>query len=118
MDQDRQREAIASFASTIRKLEKACNTMDIHHSSIAIAKQRLEASRIGLAVIQDPSKVAYSYAELSIARDILSALLPTIIRSRDSLGNAKPQHTLLERRIRSLELAIGLLDEILGENRL
>ena len=53
----------------------------------------------------------YSQEELAEARNIITGLLPSIERAYDKSKAGSPQRTLLERRIKALELSIQAIDK-------
>ncbi|MDQ0428604.1 putative site-specific integrase-resolvase [Planomicrobium stackebrandtii] len=102
-------ESIESFQSTIRKLEKALAQMIEKGASTSLIEKRLQALRIGLAVLErvwHEQPHPYSQEELAKTREVLAGLLPSIESMCAKSKSGSPQRTLLEKRIRSLELAI------------
>ena len=86
--------------------EKGANT--------TLVSKRLQALRIGLAVLEqvwDEKPHLYTHEDLKQARILLGGLLPSIegIYAKSKAGS--PQKTLLERRIKSLKLAIQSMDD-------
>ncbi|MDB6353302.1 hypothetical protein PH235_06985 [Trichococcus sp. K1Tr] len=107
-------ESLKSFRSTIRKSENALTSMAAKGANTTLVAKRLKALRIGLAVLEqvwDGKPHPYTHEDLAEARILLAALLPSIegIRAKSKLGS--PQKTLLERRIKSLELALQEMDD-------
>lgn len=110
-------ESIKSFQSTIRKSEKALAQMTEKGASISLIEKRLQALRIGSAVLEKvwyEQPHPYSQEELAKTRQILAGLLPSVENMHAKSKTGSPQRTLLERRIRSLELAIEAIDNLLG----
>ncbi|MGH0941055.1 hypothetical protein ACQVTS_06815 [Bacillus mycoides] len=103
-------ESIKSLQSTIRKLENAFSQMTQKGANTTLVKKRLKAVCIGLAVWNQESH-RYSQEELAEARNILAGLLPSIERAYDKSKAGSPQRTLLERRIKGLELSIQAIDK-------
>lgn len=108
-------ESIASFRSAIRKSEKALAHMTRKGAGTTLIEKRLQALRIGLAVLEcawNQRPHYYPPEDLVAARGILVGLLPSIegIYTRSRAGS--PQRTLLKRRIRALELAVQAIDEL------
>ncbi len=111
-------ESIKSFQSTIRKTEKALTQMTEKGANTTLIKKRLNALHIGLALLENVwNQIPHPYTqeELAEARPILTGLLPSIekIYTKSKVGS--PQRTLLERRIKSLELAIQAIDNFINE---
>jgi hypothetical protein len=111
-------ESIKSFQSTIKKTEKALAQMTEKGANTTLIKKRLNALNIGLAMLEfvwDQKPLPYSREELADARKVLTGLFPSI---KDIFGKSKagsPQWTLLERRIKSLELAVQAIDDFSNE---
>lgn len=106
-------ESIKSLQSTIRKLENAFSQMTQKGANTTLVKKRLKAVCIGLAVLENvwnQESHRYSQEELAEARNILAGLLPSIERYDKSKAGS-PQRTLLERRIKALELSIQAIDK-------
>ncbi|PGR71603.1 hypothetical protein COC43_26605 [Bacillus thuringiensis] len=107
-------ESIKSLQSTISKLENALSQMTQKGSNTTtLVKKRLKAASIGLAMLESVWKQEthhYTQEDLAEARNVLIGLLPSIekIYVKSKLGS--PQRTLLERRIKSLELSIQAID--------
>ena len=107
-------ESIKSLQSTIRKLENAFSQMTQKGANTTLVKKRLKAVCIGLAVLENvwnQESHRYSQRELAEARNILAGLLPSIERAYDKSQAGSPQRTLLERRIKALELSIQAIDK-------
>lgn len=108
-------ESINSFQSTIRKSEKARIQMTEKGASTSLIDKRLQALRIGLAVLDkawhDQSH-PYSLDELAGAGDVLANLLPSIEGMYANSKAHSPQRTLLKRRLTSLKLSIGAIDDL------
>ncbi|MPM85217.1 hypothetical protein SDC9_132295 [bioreactor metagenome] len=112
-------ESLKSFQSTIRKSENALSSMTDKGANTTLVAKRLEALRIGLAVLEqvwEEKPHPYTYEELAESRILLAGLLPSIegIHAKSKPGS--PQKTLLERRIKSLELAIQAMDDSTDKN--
>ena len=108
-------DSIKSFESTIRKTEKALAQMEQKGANTTLVKKRLKAFHIGLALLENvwnQKPHDYTKEELVEARNIIIGLLPSIenIYSKSKVGS--PQKTLLERRIKSLKLAIKAIDDL------
>jgi len=110
---DRQ-ESIKSLQSTIRKLENALSQMTQSGASTTLVKKRLQAINVGLAVLENvwnqiPHK--HPQEDLTEARNVIAGLLPSVENSYAKSKTGSPQKTLLERRIKALELAVQAIDE-------
>lgn len=108
-------EAIQSIQSTIQKSEKALIRMNQNISNTTVVQKRLDSLRVGLAVLeylwyQRPH--IYTRNNLAEARNVLIELLPSIERIYEESKPGSPQHTLLNRRIKALKLAIQGIDEL------
>lgn len=112
-------ELIKSFQSTIRKLEKSLDTMTKKGANTTLVKKRLEANNIGLAVLENScyqKPHQYTKKDLVEANKVLTGLFPSIETSYVKLkAGSSPQRTLLERRIKALELAVQAIDELSNE---
>jgi hypothetical protein len=111
-------ESIKSFQSTISKSEKALDQMTQKGANTSVLKKRLKAIYIGLAMLENvwnQSPHHYTQEDLAEARIVLTGLFPSIenIYAKSKAGS--PQRTLLERRIKSLELAIQAIDDLFDE---
>lgn len=108
-------ESIASYRSSIRKSENALSSMTEKGANTTLVSKRLQALRIGLAVLEqvwDETPHLYTHEDLEEAGVLLAGLLPSIegIYAKSKPGS--PQKTLLERRIKSLKLALQAMDDI------
>jgi hypothetical protein len=107
-------ESIKSFQSTIRKSEKALAQMTEKGGNTTLVKKRLKALTIGLAMLENvwiQMPHPYTQEELADARSVLAGLLPSVedLYAKSKAGS--PQRTLLERRLKSLELAVQAIDD-------
>ncbi|CZQ99333.1 Hypothetical protein Tpal_2357 [Trichococcus palustris] len=112
-------ESFKSFRSTICKSENALRSMTEKGANTTLVTKRLKAFRIGLAVLEhfwNQKSHPYNQEELAEARILLDGLLPSIegIYAKSKPGS--PQKTLLERRIKSLELAVQAMDGCIDKN--
>ena len=111
-------QSIHSLQSTISKTEKGLALMDQKGANITLIEKRLQAFKYGLAALEhvwNEKPIQVSLDEMTASRQILVGLLPSI---RDQYAKSKtgsPQQTLLERRIKSFEMAVQAMDEIIGE---
>lgn len=109
-------ESVQSFRSTIRKMEKGLEQMKEKGANTTLIEKRLHATRIGLAVLENVwirQPHPYGGEALSEARDVLLGLMPSIEKAYANSKTGSPQRTLLERRLKSLELAIQAIDDSL-----
>ena len=111
-------ESIKSLQSTISKLENALSQMTQKGSNTTLVKKRLKAASIGLAMLEsiwNQETHHYTQEDLADARNVLIGLLPSIekIYVKSKLGS--PQRTLLERKFKSLELAIQAINNTSNE---
>lgn len=107
-------ESLASFRSTIRKSENALTSMTQKGTNTVLVAKRLKALRIGLAVLEhiwDGKQYQYAQVDLVEARTVISGLLPSIEAIYAKSKPGSPQNKLLERRIKSLELALQEMDD-------
>ncbi|AIQ28028.1 hypothetical protein P40081_07420 [Paenibacillus sp. FSL P4-0081] len=110
-----QLESIKSWQSTIKKLENAFAQMTQKGTNITLVKKRLNASRIGLAVLenvwnQQPHQ--YSHEDIAEARKVLIEITPSVEHSYAKSKARSPQQTLLERRLQALKLAVQAIDAL------
>lgn len=110
------KESIKSIQSTIKKSEKALAQMSQKGANTTLIEKRLMALRIGLAVLDNvwnQGSHQYSQDDLVETRLIVTGLFPSIedIYSKSKTGS--PQRTLLERRIKALELAVQAIDDLI-----
>ncbi|MFB5675349.1 hypothetical protein ACE3NQ_17085 [Paenibacillus terreus] len=108
-----QLESIKSMQSTIGKLENALAQMTQKGANTTLVKKRLKAVYIGLAVLENVWNQRphhYNQEDLAEARNVLTGLFPSIENTYTKLKAGSPQRTLLERRIRALELAVQAID--------
>ena len=108
-------ESIKSFQSTISKSEKALAQMTQKASNTTLLKKRINALYIGLAMLENVWNQRphhYTQEDLAEARNVLTGLFPSIENSYTKSKADSPQRTLLERRIKSLELAVQAIDDL------
>src|SRR5690606_19575109 len=109
-----QTESIRSFESTIRKCETALAQMDEKGSNTTLLEKRLKALKIGLAILENvwhEQPFDCSPQEVRESGEVLSGLLPSIEKSYAKSKDGSPQKTLLERRLKSIELTIAAIDD-------
>ncbi|MGI6549711.1 MAG: hypothetical protein ACOX4Q_06675 [Syntrophomonadales bacterium] len=107
-------ESIKALQSAISKSEKALAQMKQKGANTTLLERRLQALYIGLAMLEkawNQKPHHHDHEELAEARNVLIGLLPSIesIFARSKAGS--PQRTLLERRIKALELAVQAIDD-------
>ncbi|MET3659179.1 hypothetical protein [Sporosarcina psychrophila] len=111
-------ESIKSFQSTISKLENALATVTQKGANTTLLKKRLKAIYIGFAMLENvwnQKKHHYTQKDLAEARNVLTGLFPSIKSIYVKLKAGSPQRTLLERRIKALELAVQAIDDFSDE---
>jgi hypothetical protein len=111
-------ESIKSFQSTIRKLENALSQMTQKGANTTLVKKRLKAVYIGLAILENvwnQKSHPYTQEDLAEARNVLTGLFPSIENMYAKSKAGSPQRTLLERRIKSLKLAVQAIDDLSNE---
>lgn len=112
-------ESIKSMQSTIGKLENGLAQMSQKSANTTLVKKRLKASYIGLAMLENvwnQKPHDYTKEDLSEARNVLAGLFPSIENSYAKLKAGSPQRTLLERRIKALELAVQAIEDPSSKN--
>ncbi|WP_394232037.1 hypothetical protein [Niallia oryzisoli] len=114
-------ESIKSFQSTIRKTEKALAQMNQKSANITLITKRLNALQIGLAILetiwnQSQTPQHYTQTDFVEARNVLASLFPSIESIYAKSKEGSPQRTLLERRIKALQLAIQAIDDLSERN--
>ncbi|MNO21674.1 hypothetical protein D3C76_114500 [compost metagenome] len=108
-------ESIKSLESTISKLENALSQMTQNGANTTLVKKRLKAVSIGLAMLENvwnQSPHNYAQEDLAEARNVITGLFPSIEKSYAKSKAGSPQKTLLERRIKALELAVQAIDDL------
>lgn len=109
-------ESIKSLQSTSTKLENALSQMTQKRANTTLVKKRLNAIYIGLVILENDvwnqRPHHYTKEDLAEARHVLAGLLPSIEKSYTNSKAGSPQRTLLERRIKALELAIQAIDDL------
>lgn len=108
-------ESIKSLQSTISKLENALSQMTHNGANTTLVKKRLNAVQIGLTVLENvrnQSPHHYTQEDLAEARIVITGLFPSIENSYAKSKTGSPQRTLLERRMKALELAVQAIDEL------
>ena len=111
-------ESIKSFQSTINKSEKALAQMTQKGANTTLLEKRLKALYIGLAMLENVWNQRphhYTLEDLAEARKVLTGLFPSLENCCAKSKAGSPQRTLLERRIKALELAIQAIDGIPNE---
>jgi hypothetical protein len=108
-------ESIKSLQSTISKLENALSQMTQNGTNTTLVKKRLKAVYIGLATLENvwsQKPHHYTQEDLAEARNVITGLFPSIENSYVKSKAGGPQRTLLERRIKALELAVQAIDDL------
>lgn len=113
-----QMESIKSFQSTISKCENGLAQMTQKGTNTTLIAKRLKALHIGLAMLENvwsQKPHHYTQEDIAEARNVLTGLFPSIENSYAKSKAGSPQRTLLERRIKSLELAVQAIDDLSNE---
>ena len=88
-------------------------------ANTTLVKKRLKASYIGLALLENVWNQRphhYTREDLAEARNVLTGLFPSIENSYAKLkAGRSSQRTLLDRRIKALELAVQAIDNLSNE---
>jgi len=111
-------ESITSFQSTINKCENALAQMTEKGANTTLIKKRLHALYIGLAILNHTwNQRIHSFAreDLTDARHILTGLFPSLESAYAKSKAGSSQRTLLERRMKSLDLAVQAIDDLLND---
>lgn len=111
-------ESIKSILSTISKSEKALAQMTQKGANTTLLNKRLKALYIGLAVLENvwnQTTLHYTQEDLTESRNVITGLFPSIKDIYNKSKAGSPQRTLLERRIKALELAIQAIDDLSNE---
>lgn len=114
MSSENKMESIKSLQSTIKKSEKALARMVQKGANTTLIEKRLIALQIGLAVLENVWNQRphhYTQDDLAKARNVLTGLFPSIENIYAKSKTGSPQRTLLERRIKALELAVQAIDD-------
>jgi len=112
-------ESLRSLRSAISKSEKALAQMTQKGANTTLLKKRLKALQVGLAMLENVWNQRphhYTTEDLAEARHVLTGLFPSLedIYAKSQAGS--PQRTLLERRIKALELAVQAIGDVLNRN--
>ncbi|MGJ7922599.1 hypothetical protein [Neobacillus sp. LXY-4] len=108
-------ESIKSLQSTISKLEKSLTQMTQKGANTTLVKKRLKAIYIGLAMLENvwnQRPHQYTEEDLAEAHNVLTGLLSSIENTYGKLKVGSPQRTLLDRRMKALELAVQAIDNL------
>ncbi|WP_438433111.1 hypothetical protein [Gorillibacterium sp. sgz500922] len=108
-------ESTKSLQSAIRKSENALEQMTQKAANVTLLRHRLQALSVGLALLESVwqnQPHSCSREEIAEARRVLAGLLPSLERSYAKLKAGSPQRTLLERRMKALELAVQAMDDL------
>ena len=107
-------ESIKSLKSTIMKLENALSQMTQKGTNTTLVKKRLQALNVGLAVLEHAwhqKPHSYTLDDCAEARNVITGLTPSVESSYAKSKEGSPQRTLLERRLRDLDLAVQALTD-------
>lgn len=87
-------------------------------ANTTLVGKRLRASCVGLAMLENiwnQRPHFYTQEDLVEACNVLIGLFPSIENSYAKLKAGSPQRTLLERRMKALELAVQAIDGVSNE---
>lgn len=107
-------ESIRSLRSTINKSENALAKMSQEGANTTLIKKRLKAHRVGMAMLENVLNQKphdYIREDMTEARSVLVGLFPLLQKNYTKSKVGSPQRTLLERRIKALELAVQAIDD-------
>ena len=107
-------ESIKSFQSTISKSVNGLAQMTQKGASTTLIKKRLNALNIGLAMLENTwnqKPLNYNQEDIAEAQSTLIGLFPSIEKVYAKSKTGSPQRTLLERRIKALELSVQAIDD-------
>ena len=112
-DQTKQ-ESMQALQSAIRKAEKACNHMSQKDANTILIEKRLNALRVAFAILDKRWHLGigdYPQVDLLETKQLIKRMIQPIkaISMKNRLGPS--QKTLIERRIRALELAVQAIEE-------
>ena len=117
MTAEEREEALRAIDSTIRKNEKARETLLAKEpprvGQAGRVERNLEALRLASALVSGGA-AAYSGEERAAAGRTLEALTGQVEKALPKFRPGTPQHTLAVRRIRAFRAALALLDETGG----
>ncbi|MNW35644.1 hypothetical protein D3C74_126440 [compost metagenome] len=108
-------ESTKSLQSTIKKLESALSQMTQSGANTTLVQKRLHAVYIGLATLEhawNQKPHHYNDKEIAEAHKVLIGLTSSVEHSYAKSKAGSPQRTLLERRLKALELAIQAIDDL------
>lgn len=112
-------ESVKSLQSAISKSEKALAQMTEKGAPTALVEKRLKALQVGLAMLENlwnQKPHHYTPEDLTEARSIITGLFPSLEDIYAKLPAGSSQRTLLERRIKALDLAVQAIDHVLNRN--
>ncbi len=106
--------SIASLESTCRKLRNSYESAVNKNASTTLIEKRLNAVQMGLNSLQnmwEGKPMDADREKVIMSTTIIRGLLPSIERQLAKANNGSPQHTLNERRLVALQLAIESLEQ-------
>lgn len=101
-------QSIEAFESAIRKSESALAKMKDKNANTVLLEKRLKALYVGMAVLDEKwnqKTHTYTGLELEMARGILAGILSSIKDVHKTIKKESPQSTLIQRRIKAIEIA-------------
>lgn len=102
------KQSIEALQSAIRKSKNALVKMKQKSSNTTLLEKRLQALQVGLAVLEKElfgKPHEYNGLALEIARGILTGIIHSIEATEEKIVQGSPQSTLIQRRIKAIELA-------------
>jgi len=115
--QERRSLSMASLESTLRKLSRAYVSMEAKGANLTLIAKRRSAVRIGVESLDSEwhgGVFPYPHETIVIAKEVLRDCLPSIEAQLAKARKGSAQHTLNERRLDALNLAIASLEERLS----
>ncbi|RXZ01481.1 hypothetical protein [Fictibacillus sp. S7] len=106
--------SIKSLQSTLRKLENAYKSMTENNSNTTLVEKRRDAVKVGFDCLENAwhgTKFLYDEGTILSAKQILQDLLPSIQKQYEKAKEGSAQKTIIERRIRAIDLAIEALED-------
>ncbi|GAA0353827.1 hypothetical protein [Bacillus horti] len=111
-------ESIKSLHSTISKLENALSQMTKKGANTTLVKKRLKAVYIGLEMLENvwnESPHHYTQEDLTETRNVFMGIFPSVEKVYVKTKAGSPQRTLLERRIKAMQLVVQAIDDLSTE---
>ncbi len=112
------KESLGAVRSAVGKTRKALMNLNPDSFTSRLAAGRLRALSSGLEALEciwNGEAFRGNREETIRDREVLMSLIPSIREIGKRFPEGSPQHTLIRRRVRALELAIQALTELSGE---